>query len=90
MKWINKIIGTLFGYNKKISTNSQKNITNFDYILSKEEGIVEFNKLQIGKEYDLLNHVTGKYVKQTYQPPNEQETFEKLMHWIRYGWIILN
>lgn len=61
--------------------------SNFDYVFSYEEGIERFNKLQVGKEYELLDLVTGEWKKQTYQPPNEQETFEKMMHGIRYDWI---
>lgn len=60
---------------------------NFDYVFSYQEGIERFSKLQIGKEYELLDLVTNEWKKQTYQPPNEQESFEKMMHGIRYDWI---
>jgi hypothetical protein len=70
-----------------VSLNPQNDYKRFDYILTYEEGIIEFNKLQIGKEYELLNLVTKEWKKQKYMPPNEQETFEKMMHGIRYGWI---
>lgn len=63
------------------------NFKDFDYKLSYEEGVDKFNKLQIGKEYELLDLVTGEWKKQIYQPPNEQETTDKMMHGIRYGWI---
>lgn len=59
----------------------------FDYKLSHEEGVEIFNQLQVGKEYEVLDLVNGEWKKQIYQPPNEQETYEKMIHGIRYGWI---
>lgn len=67
--------------------NKQMGKPNFEYVYTYEEAIELFNKLQVGKEYGLVDHVTGEWKKQTYQPPNEQETFEKMMHGIRYDWI---
>lgn len=58
-----------------------------DYKLSHEEGVEIFNQLQVGKEYEVLDLVTGEWKKQIYQPPNEQEAYEKMIHGIRYGWI---
>lgn len=61
--------------------------TNFEYEITQEEAIDIFNKLQVCKEYEVLDLITGEWNKQTYQPQNEQETYEKMIHGIRYGWI---
>jgi hypothetical protein len=82
-----KIMVTTSSPNPYISLNPQRTPQNFEYILTYDEGIKEFNKLQIGKEYQFIDHVTGEWKKQIYQPPNEQETMAKMMHGIRFGWI---
>lgn len=71
---------------RKLQNEESKN-AKFKYEISLEEAIVVFNKLQVGKEYEVLDLVSGKWKKQTYSPPNEQETFEKMIHGIRYNWI---
>lgn len=72
---------------KASAPKSTMSTTHFNYVLSYEEGIRQLNKLRVGEEYELLDLVSSEWKKQIYLPPNEQETFEKMLHGIRYGWI---